>query len=776
MANTYGTKYYQYIYVPQYNQDTNVNVDNTFIINLKKLNYSGASTQIKYYDQNALTISFDGQSKDQIDQPVYGSSASWNLYVDQSSTGITEIAESYYKQWQLEISGSTGFYWIGWVQQDNLTLSYLLPYNYVFNVVATDGLASLKNIDYTGHTSGTASVIQACKYALDSTGLNLKIVDQCNWTEHLLTGSTASPTLKNIYIHLERFKSTSNGQTTYTNCYDALSQLLEPYNCIITQHQGTWLIQQKNETNSPRHTYNSTLSTVTTANYNRVVNLTNNYFYRDNDQLSKIAPYNKLSTTFVNGQSTSKTNIISIQTGTTFHNGTSTAKWDTFSSGGTTVNAFASNPSTTKQFTTTFAVSASATGGTCQLVTTVSPSVAFLSGTAYPFFKFQLKYPNATVVDDSLGQRLTHTTGNTFTSGSFTLNQSGVYTVIYNVIPNSASYLSWSFFFNNFAINISAGSKATHDNLITTKNFATNNPISNPEETIYFSDSLNQNDLGAILAYNKTSGLTNTSLWSSYKTSIAKKAFDNYNFLSNTLSFIQLPDTYNGTPTDTGHTWGAYNKFNGYIQNINGGVGDYFTSIIGQSGFTSGLYSISVNIQNISTISSGINPNVELFAWFSSGGTVQRYTSSIYSLNSQSGYFSRLFIFNVPDDNAFIGFSCARFGVGSDLQIYINSITINSYQSGEYNQPHYNLYNISKVNKRYQFTDYVTLTTYLKPSQSIYFNSIIQINSTLYEVTGYSYDILNNKISLQLAEFLTTSLLPIKFSTTTATLNSINGN
>jgi hypothetical protein len=81
------------------------------------------------------------------------------------------------------------------------------------------------------------------------------------------------------------------------------------------------------------------------------------------------------------------------------------------------------------------------------------------------------------------------------------------------------------------------------------------------------------------------------------------------------------------------------------------------------------------------------------------------------------------------------------------------------------------LFNKLKLTESGSFRDYLRFT--IKDNASINFNSALQINSKKYNVSNYAYDLLNNKLDLELAEILTTSPTSINYSDTT--LSTVDG-
>lgn len=91
----YGTKYYAYVA-----DDSG----NTYTVNVKKLNYTGSSSQITDYSTTPLVLMYRGGRDDfENGKAIFPSSIRFDFY-SKESDDFTELLNSEYKDYQLEIS------------------------------------------------------------------------------------------------------------------------------------------------------------------------------------------------------------------------------------------------------------------------------------------------------------------------------------------------------------------------------------------------------------------------------------------------------------------------------------------------------------------------------------------------------------------------------------------------------------------------------------------------------------------------------------------------
>lgn len=217
------------------------------------------------------------------------------IYITTTNTGNQKTRVrfngnvEYYRE-SVTLAPTSSLYWAGWVQPDQLSRSYLNP-SYFIQLVATDGIADLKKIDYPfdleESVTGQTHLMSMIKTCLSPIEIDLPIKVQCNINTPVITGNVL---LKKVFANPTRFVKYKDGKTTYENCYNALSSILDAFNCKMFQSDGFYHIVQKNELNSPQSTFNwSDLSlSATTTNNLGFGGLTKVQF--NSDELSKVRP------------------------------------------------------------------------------------------------------------------------------------------------------------------------------------------------------------------------------------------------------------------------------------------------------------------------------------------------------------------------------------------------------------------------------------------------------------------------------------------------------
>lgn len=199
-------------------------------------------------------------------------------------------------------TGST--YWSGWIMPENLERRYVTD-QYILSMVASCGLGELKEFDFpyyqfTALTKNYSHIHQISKI-LDQTNLKLpihSIINYLNDDTNLVNDSV----LSNTYSNINRFqKNNKNGRLTFVNSYDALSYILETYNARIAQVNNRWTIVNKNEKDSYLSVYPNVTGLSFSKSYStRTVNLMNKRSLLESDVLSKVSPVHKYNITFLN--------------------------------------------------------------------------------------------------------------------------------------------------------------------------------------------------------------------------------------------------------------------------------------------------------------------------------------------------------------------------------------------------------------------------------------------------------------------------------------------
>jgi len=319
-------------------------------------------------------------------------------------------------------------------------------------------------------------------------------------------------------------------------------------------------------------------------------------------------------------------------------------------------------------------------------------------------------------------------------------------------------------------MNVSYPPKITHDTIISGTNLMTTNLLGVNTNSLSFSDSKYPTDIGALLVdAGGATGLTNTSGWSTWDAAGAKTRFANFDFTGGT----SIPWTTINSPLGTGLNW---NLAVSPPSAVNSGTGLNYTTVLGQFGFAAGTYAIQVTCENASAFVSA-NPNVNMTVYsYVFNGTGYTITSLGVAACAISGFGqqTKSFTFTTTKNNAFIGVGFQRSDGQTDLNLRLNNIRIISFSSPEAGEPHSYIYSLLKIKKRYRYTDWVNVKIYVEPFEMVNFNSVPLIVDTLYEIVGYNYDVLNNNIELQLAEFIDDGTITIEAPITT--LTTVDGN
>jgi hypothetical protein len=146
----------------------------THEIKLLQDGYGGGTTEIEKKATTPCTINRRGDKDLQTERAILGSELNFNFFVDPADvTAFDAIFQSEFKEWKVEHYYNTSLDWVGWLQPDNHGREWI-QVNSVFgySLSATDGLASLKNIEYVNFSTGDqfydrVSIISTIKRALE---------------------------------------------------------------------------------------------------------------------------------------------------------------------------------------------------------------------------------------------------------------------------------------------------------------------------------------------------------------------------------------------------------------------------------------------------------------------------------------------------------------------------------------------------------------------------------------------------------------------------------
>jgi hypothetical protein len=159
---------------------------------------------------------------------------------------MTWFVDSFENETEAIPSSDWQFKWMGYVIGDNYSEAYLAP-PYPVTIVATDGLADLKNFDFLD--------VNDRKYREDITSLNairdilsrtdLGINIQCGinrYEESMDQGASDDPLTQSMFNPATFYH---DGETK--NCLEVLQEILKPFGSRILQRNGKWFITSVEE-------------------------------------------------------------------------------------------------------------------------------------------------------------------------------------------------------------------------------------------------------------------------------------------------------------------------------------------------------------------------------------------------------------------------------------------------------------------------------------------------------------------------------------------------
>jgi len=246
-----------------------------YLIEVYRGEGDGSSYRIEYGDASSspVTMSYAGISKDDWEKThIQGIDLTFKFYIPRDEVFVVEdLLESQYKEWKVRFSKGGTVLFLGYAKPENMYRRYEInpPYLEV-ELGATDGLAELKDIDFTAPDAidpitGDIKLLEAIKYALTPLGLELpfkvavntiEITDVGNWT-------TTCP-LAEVFCNAKRFYELSVVNAQYIaepiKCWEALEYVLKTFNCKLFQHNGYYCIVNHLETvsNDAATVYNFT--------------------------------------------------------------------------------------------------------------------------------------------------------------------------------------------------------------------------------------------------------------------------------------------------------------------------------------------------------------------------------------------------------------------------------------------------------------------------------------------------------------------------------------
>lgn len=210
--------------------------------------------------ENGFDLNYRGENQ-QINNAMLASEVRFDMIVDETNKTeaeqfITDIASAEESRFIVYLyKDLTEFWWAGVVLPDIARIEDEY-YPYIFQVVATDGLATLQTAEYSDNGtaySGHSRLIEVLDKCLKKiphvetvwSGSTDFIRSIVNWYEsNHSPGATYDP-LYNTYIN-ERawFVIDNNGVYKFRKCWDVIKNIMELFGARIMHTEGFWLIEQ----------------------------------------------------------------------------------------------------------------------------------------------------------------------------------------------------------------------------------------------------------------------------------------------------------------------------------------------------------------------------------------------------------------------------------------------------------------------------------------------------------------------------------------------------
>lgn len=242
---------------------------NLFKVNIYRHAYSDSTYFIQKAGANPVSIRGGGGDKNSMeDTAIQGQSLEFNFFLPRADiTNIDYIFESKYKDYVLEyLDASDNIIFKGYVKPENLTKRFETNPPYIeIALTANDGLADLDGFDFRDTDESLIisrySLLSILKKALlpvagDVLNFNFRI--QLNTYETNIMISTEC-VLNEIYADTRAFLDGEVVDDNPISCYNVIERILKPYNLIIKQADGEYLITNPHELDSYEYLFNWSL-------------------------------------------------------------------------------------------------------------------------------------------------------------------------------------------------------------------------------------------------------------------------------------------------------------------------------------------------------------------------------------------------------------------------------------------------------------------------------------------------------------------------------------
>ena len=275
-------------------------------IKIKKDGFGGSTTEIEKQQPVAMVVNRVGDKQVQINNRVRGSSLTFNYFVDPADVSTYDsMYESDFKDYKVEHYYNNTLEWVGYLLPENFRRDWIDENNiYAYSLVATDGLARLKEIEYKNFSTGAqyadrVSKITHIKRALEHLELELDFRVQLGTyatNDSLMTSSECI--LDKGTVDSGRFAQVKDGREFNKDCYTIIEEILDPFYCYLAQVQGYYQIINAQEKDSYYFPITWIALTVGTRTARDLTFSLADFCYRRSSELQKIRPIEEVQVTF----------------------------------------------------------------------------------------------------------------------------------------------------------------------------------------------------------------------------------------------------------------------------------------------------------------------------------------------------------------------------------------------------------------------------------------------------------------------------------------------
>ncbi|KKM60215.1 hypothetical protein LCGC14_1544100, partial [marine sediment metagenome] len=374
--------------------------------------------------------------------------------------------------------------------------------------------------------TGREAGLQIIKNAINFNGIDdLDFHIQCNLYEDALMSIG-----ENVFVEIQgnnaEFYTVDSGETVPDDCYTVLEKVIKPYYCQLAQVDGYWSIINQQEYVSEYDIFDYSTLTQSTGGgaVDRTVSITSHYRPADSKfELSKNPAIKILRLLFRNknlGSNEIATNP-DFEDGGTPPAGWSNSGWDAFST--TTLGDGNKVGNTTESTTNSDSKYIEVASFTLAGVTTSEQdfvqssfrvkikSITFSSpGVRHPVVYAALVDPLSNLIPGNIAS-LSEVDGEfVVIEDSFPITLNGLYSLRLYVVPHATSPTSQlTYYWDDLNVVHSSTANTTTDSLYINTSASAGYQVI--EEEIYFADSFQESDIGAL-----NDGVTLTSSWTRY--------------------------------------------------------------------------------------------------------------------------------------------------------------------------------------------------------------------------------------------------------------------